>query len=189
MFDVEAKKSEYKLLIEKDYQNWIRLAENGEVPQKEAFMNMLIILQAYFEDMHESGEREPYFDVEPIINFFANEKDTKTEQKNYEIGCFVMALTKFGCTARQACMATGQFLGHRNGSPQTSMKGYDLFRHSDDYEDDMDAEHFVSLNAYRLRKVIDSSVAKFPSHVRVKKAKAAYDLLLQVIDENISSEG
>lgn len=188
MFDIVAKKNEYKQFVEKEYQECLARAEQGGVAQKEAFANMLIILQAYFDDMQESDNSEPYFDVGPIIDFFADEKDVGTEKKNYEIGCFIMALTKYGSTASQACMATGVFLGHKNGSKKTSMKSYDLFRHSGDYEDDMDAEQFINLNARRLRKVIDSAVAEFPDHVRMKKAREAYGLLLQSIEKNLSSE-
>lgn len=187
MSNLKIRKQEYKETVEKDFNRLVQELDKDVRHPKETYIEMLVTLKTYFDDMRDLDPAEPWFDIEALINVIAGGKDYQTFKQNYQIGCFIEALVKCGSPARQACMATAELLGHRNKSPETSIKAHDLFKRSEKYDKDADAGQFVYMHVYMLRKFLMSVDKEFPDHVRVKKARSAYEVLSRLIDENIAA--
>lgn len=177
-------KRDYKENVEKEYERIADLYKNSKRHDEEIAVELLNILKTYFDHMREIDIKEPWFNVELLIEIVSGQKGFKTHQKDYYIGCFICALCLLGSTDNQAYIAVGKWLGLKGIS--TTRRAYKLFKQKGNYEKYMDIERFVYLNVFFLKKVFDMTEFEFPSHSRVFKAKLAYDRLGSLIKNNLN---
>lgn len=187
-------KSEYATLLEREYQATVDDLNEGKIQQTEAQLTLLHLLASFFENEKINASAVPWFDLEPLIAMSLGERDYQTYKKNYLIGCFIAGLVFLGSSINQACLATAVFLGHKNGSPETSKKAYALYKSRtlfdkpSEEQKNADADHFIYLNVYRLKKVLDMASKPFPEEKGVKDAKEAYDLLIKKMETFLSED-
>lgn len=179
MSEIARTKREYKQHIEPEYNRVVGKWKNGHMHREEAAMELLHILEVYFNHMRTLAcNDEPWFDIESLIEIVKGDKTYKTERTNYQIGCFVYALWLLGSSKLQAYKAMARWLGKKTSYYK---KCLELFERKGLYKDITDSEYYIYLNSYLLRKILDSAENPFPNRRDIAKARRAYEHLLVIL--------
>ncbi len=185
MPDICEMKCQFRTSVAPDYDRVVEDWKKGRIHSEEAAMELLIILKVYFDEMKKRDLNEPWFDMEALIEIVKGDKTYKTECRNYELGRFVHALCLLGSPKEQAYKAMGLWLGNKRSYYK---KCLEFFQGKGLYKEITEAESFICLNFYQLRKVIDAAEKPFPKHKDIVMASGAYDRLLHILEIKLRHE-
>ncbi len=170
-------KDQYDLVIEK--------LNNGDIELDNAVLEIFIILKVFFEAVGAKEGKLPFFDLEKILDQIKPSKKEKTSEKNFNLGCFVFMLVRYGSTARQAYITVSKWINSDDFkcSEEKVKKAYEFFLKEGYVEEEDDNICLLNLYRYKVERIIGMANEPFPKMVRGKKAKEAFEMLMRDLEE------